>query len=178
MFSEDNLLRYLKGLYPVAFLLLVAPLLDLTLRGFPPQFGTLQWRFAMAGSLLGSIGTVILGAGLMGLIGTWLGHRRLVRALGYGALVAAVLVLAVLALFALDALQMRTLAQAQFKKQVVTSALGALATGSLAVFAFAALGRGALASTRLTPANLARTGGRKAAPSLVVGGAAGAGESV
>ena len=148
MLLEENVQRYVKGLYPVAALLILVPLVDLTLRVFPPQFGTLQWRFATVGLLFGNLGTVLLGMGLMGLVAALVGHRTPLRVLGFVALTIAVVLLAVLVLFALDAVQIRRLAAANFRRPVLLSSIGALITGSLGILALAGMGRGALLASR------------------------------
>jgi hypothetical protein len=166
---EENVQRYAKGLYPVALLLIVVPVTDIALRAFPPQFGTLQWRFATVGLLLGNYGTILLGLGLLGLVAALLAHRGVLRGIGLVCLLLAVVTLAVLVLFGLDAIQIRRLAQPGFKRQILTSSLGALFTGTVGAVALATLGRAALAASR---GGRAATATRKAASPLVVGGVA------
>ena len=86
VFSDENFQRYSRALYPVASLLILVPLVDLTLRVYPPQFGSLQWRFVTVGMFLGNFGTMLLGLGLVGLIATINGHRGILRTIGYIAL--------------------------------------------------------------------------------------------
>lgn len=168
MLSDENLQRYAKGLYPLGFLLMLVPMVDILLRVFPPQFGQLQWRFATVGLALGNVGTVLLGLGLIGLVAAICGHRVVLRVLGFVALVFAVVLLAVLVLFALDAVQIRQMAAANFKRQIVTSSLGAAFAGTMGMIALVVLGRGALAASRATRLPERRV---KTAPSpLVVAG--------
>ena len=174
MFSEETVQRYAKGLYPIAIMLMIVPLVDLTLRAMPPQFGTLQWRFATTGLLLGNFGTLLLGLGLIGLVAALSGHRTVLRAIGFVALALAAVTLAVLVLFALDAVQMRRLVNVQFKRQVLLSSLGAMVTAVLGMISLALVGRAALAASR--PARTAPKS-RPAARPLVVGGP-GASEAV
>jgi hypothetical protein len=169
VFSDENVQRYVKGLYPVATLLILVPLVDLSLRVFPPQFGTLQWRFATAGLLLGNMGTILLGLGLLGLIATIVGHRKLLRGLGFVALGLGVVLLALLVLFALDAIQIRRLANPNFKRAVLLSSAGALFNGLLGTISLLFLGRAAVAASRVTRALERRPKvGAKAASPIVV----------
>ncbi|MBV9880309.1 MAG: hypothetical protein JO180_07430 [Gemmatirosa sp.] len=170
MLSDENIQRYAKALYPVALLLILVPLADLTLRAFPPQFGSLQWRFGTVGLLLGNFGTILLGAGLIGLIATFCGHRGILRVVGYGTLAGAIITLAILALFLLDAVQMRQLANANIKRAILMSSAGALFTGLFGTFTLIAIGRGAMVAGR-NVAGIGRAGPRRTGPSpLVVGG--------
>jgi hypothetical protein len=152
VFSDENVQRYVKGMYPVAVLLMLVPLVDLSLRVFPPQFGTLQWRFATAGLFLGHTGTILLGTGLLGLIAVIAGHRRVLRILGFAALALGVIMLALLVLFALDAIQIRRLANPNFKRAVLLSATGALFNGLMGTITLFFLGRGGLAASRVSRA--------------------------
>ena len=180
MLNDENVQRYAKALYPVALLLVLVPLIDLSLRTFPPQFGTLQWRFATVGLLLGNFGTLLLGFGLIGLMAVLTGHRRVLRVLGFVTLVLGVLVLAVLVLFALDAVQIRRLANQNFKRAILLSSLGALFNGMFGAVALFALGRGSLVASRVArtvPAKRAPSSKAAGGPSpLVVGTPSKAGE--
>lgn len=167
MLSDENLQRYTRALYPMAFLLILVPLADLTLRAFPPQFGSLQWRFGIVGLLLGNFGTILLGTSLIGLVAAFNGHRMVLRILGYATLVAAAITLAVLALFVLDAVQMRQLANANYKRTVLFSSIGAMFAGTFGVIVLVSVGRGALAASRSAAGVVGRRA-RPAASPLVV----------
>ena len=177
MLSDENLQRYVKGLYPLGFLLMLVPMVDILLRVFPPQFGQLQWRFAAVGLALGNVGTVLLGLGLLGFVAAVLGHRGFLRGLGFFALVLAIVLLAVLALFLLDAVQIRQMAAANFKRQILTSSLGAAFAGGMGMIALFLMGRGALAASKATRLPERRV---KAAPSplVVAGSSAGASDTM
>lgn len=172
MLSEENLSRYVRALYPVGLLLLTVPLVDLVLRSLPPQFGTLQWRFATVGLLLGNYGTLILGVALIGFTAAFLGERGILRAVGMGALIMAVFTLAILVLFALDALQLRGLVAANVKRQVGLSAGGAAITGVLGALTWFLVGRAAMTASRGRSAAASR-GGRAAAPLVMAPGTTG-----
>jgi hypothetical protein len=167
VFSDERIQRYARALYPVCFLLVFVPLADLTLRAFPPQFGSLQWRFGIVGLLLGNFGTILLGTGLMGFVAAINGHRRFLRTLGYIALVLAAVILAILALFALDAIQMRQLANVNYKRTVLFSSIGAMFAGLFGVGVLLSVGLGALAASRGTSSASERRGRAAASPLLV-----------
>jgi hypothetical protein len=172
VFSDENFQRYSRALYPVASLLILVPLVDLTLRVYPPQFGSLQWRFVTVGMMLGNFGTMLLGLGLLGLVATINGHRGMLRAIGYISLALAAMTLAVLALFTLDAVQMRTLANANAKRAYLLSSTGAVFAGLFGAWTLFAIGRGALAVSR--PAASGRR--QRTAPSPLVVAGQGVGE--
>ena len=182
MLSEEAVRRYARALYPVAILLMLVPLVDLALRSLPPQFGTLQWRFATAGLLLGNYGTIILGVGLLGLVATLAGDRGVLRAAGIVALVMATVTLGVLALFLLDAVQIRKLATANYKRPILTSSVGAMFTGLLGLVAWLSIARAALTASRGLAARGAagtRDVGRpRAAAPIVVAAPSGTSEAV
>lgn len=173
MLSEENLLRYVRALYSVGILLVLVPLVDLSLRAFPAQFGTLQWRFATIGLLLGNYGTLVLGVALIGFTAAMLGDRGILRAVGAAALIMAVVTLALLVLFALDAVQLRQLVAVAAKRQVGLSSAGAAITGLIGTMAWFLIGRGAMAASRSGRA----VASRNRAPSPLVM-APGAGDSV
>lgn len=157
MLSEENLLRYVRALYSVGLLLILVPLVDVALRAFPPQVGTLQWRFATVGLMLGNYGTIILGMALVGLTAALLGDRGVLRVVGGAALVMAVVTLALLVLFALDAVQLRQLVAPTVRHQVGLSSAGAAITGLLGTMAWFLVGRAAMTASRSTRAAAART---------------------
>lgn len=169
MFSDENISRYAKALTPVSLLLILVPLVDLSLRAFPPQFGSLQWRFATVGLLIGNIGTILLGIAVLGLGAVLRGNNRTLRVVGYLGLVLGAIFVAILALFLLDALQMRSLATSNYKKAVVLSSFGALFTAIFAIVTLISIGRAALNASR-TGIVTASRGRRPSAASLVVAG--------
>lgn len=173
MLSDENVQRYTKGLYPLGVLLMLVPLVDLSLRVFPPRFGQLQWRFATVGVALGNLGTILLGLALVGLVAAIVGHRKLLKTLGVFALVMAIVLIAVLVLFALDAVQIRQMAAANFKRQIVTSSLGAAFAGTMATISLFAIGRSALLASKDSRVSQPRA---KAAPSPLVVAGSGAGD--
>ena len=172
MFAEENARRYIPALYPMGALLICVPLVDLALRVSPPQFGTLQWRFASAGLLFGNLGTILIGFALIGLAAALLGQRKTLRTVGFASFAVAVILLAMIVLFGLDALQIRRLANANYKRAVTMSSIGAILTASFSMVSLFLIGRAAMVASRVTRvADVRRT---KPAPSPVVARAASA----
>ena len=164
--SDENIQRYTKSLYPVALLLILTPLADLGLRAFPPQFGSLQWRYGTVGLLLGSFGTLLLGIGLFGFVAAVCGHRTLLRAMGYATLALGVLTVALFLFFVLDAVQIRQLANANFRTQILKSTIGASFTALVGTATLFVIGRGAVSASR--PTSLPGRRVRSAPATLVV----------
>lgn len=165
MFSE-NAHRYIKALLPVALLLVLVPLVDISLRSMAAEVGSLQWRFGAVGLLFGNLGTIILGLSMAGVIAVVTENRTLLRVIGAVSLVLALVLLALLALFALDAVQIRRLVAVPAKRQVLLSSLGAMFSATFGVVALAIGGRAALKASRGTTASAERR--TKAAPSPLV----------
>jgi hypothetical protein len=148
VFSDENLQRYTKALYPAAFLLVLVPLVDIALRSMNAEAGSLQWRFGTVGLLFGNLGTVVLGLSLAGLLSAISGNRKLLRAIGLIAIVLAVVLAALLVLFGLDAIQIRRLVAVPMRRGIVISTAGAAFASVMGMIALAVGGRGALVASR------------------------------
>jgi hypothetical protein len=165
VFSE-NAQRYFKALLPVALLLILVPLVDISLRSMAAEVGSLQWRFGAVGLLFGNLGTIILGLSLAGAIAVVTESRTLLRAVGAVSLLLALVLLALLALFALDAVQVRRLVAVPAKRGVLLSSAGAMFSAFFATVALAFGGRAALKASRAAGQTAERR--TKAAPSPLV----------
>ena len=148
MFSDENLQRYAKALYPAAFLLVLVPLADITLRSFGTEAGSLQWRFGTVGLLFGNLGTVVLGLTLAGFLAAVAGQRGLLRGIGMVAILLAIILAALLVLFGLDAIQIRRLVAIQMRRGILISSVGAAFAAVMAMIALLVGGRGALLASR------------------------------
>lgn len=130
--------------YFVALLLIVNPIVDVTIAALPFLPGEMTWRFAAIGIFAEAVMTPLLGVLFILLIATYLGHRSVVRAVGWLCAVGFVAFLGVIGLFAVEAMAMRELvteeAQAAFGIASVAALVkhitGAIGTGLLAVGAF------------------------------------------
>jgi hypothetical protein len=164
--SEENVVRYVKAMLPVALLLVLVPLGDITLRSFQTEAGSLQWRFGLVGLLFGNLGTIVLGMSLAGFVFAVTGRRTALRALGILAIVLATVIVALMVLFALDAVQMRRLVALPVRRGVLLSSAGAALSATLAAIALAVVGRGALVVARTERLSAQRR--TKAAPAPLV----------
>jgi hypothetical protein len=94
-----------RGLYFFAFVLVFWPVADLVTNTWPPQFGSVQWRYGFMGLLAGYLHTPVLGIILALVLAYAMNHRRTLRSLSAISLVGAAGLFAVLLLFLLDVLQ-------------------------------------------------------------------------
>ena len=148
MLSDENVQRYAKGLFPVALMLILMPIVDISLRSLTAEAGSLQWRFATVGLMFGNLGTVVLGVALLGFAAVLTGARGLLRGVGFAAIALAVVIVALMALFALDALQVRRLVAVPLKRGVLLSSAGAAFAASLGTLALIIVGRASLLASR------------------------------
>lgn len=146
--SDENVTRYVKAMLPVALLLIIVPMVDISLRSSSTDIGSLQWRFGTVGLLFGNMGTIILGLSLAGFVSVVVGRRSGLRAVGFVAVTLAIIIAALLVLFALDAVQVRRLVAIPAKRAVLTSSAGAAFSAMFGVLALVLLGRGALVASR------------------------------
>lgn len=95
------------GAYAVAFLLVVIPIVDLTLRLWPLQVSQVPWRFGATGILTTTIVTPLLGILIGGAVAFRAAHRRVVRALAVITIMGMLFLLVLTGLYVLDALEVR-----------------------------------------------------------------------
>jgi len=129
--------------YLVAFLIFLFPLLDTALSVWPPQTGTLAWRFGAVGLFSRALMTPLLGVLVAFAIALLLEHRTFLRVLAIANGVAVVLIVLVMGLFLLDALEMRVQVRPDAKRAfdaASTVALVKYGTGMLVALAFAVHG--------------------------------------
>lgn len=167
MADRDEVRAFAGAVYPLGFLLLIVPLVDVTLRAYPFRFGAPDWRFAAFGTLFGNVGTMLIGLALIGIIAAYRGNALLLRVLSVLAILAGVLVLGLLALFALDALQVRQTAPEALRRPILTSAIGAATAALFGAASLFGVGIGAWISSR-AGWRTARRGGRQVAPNPMV----------
>ena len=178
MADRDEVRAFAGAVYPLGFLLLIVPLVDVALRAYPFRFGAPDWRFAAFGTLFGNVGTMLIGLALIGIIAAYRGNALLLRVLSFrgqsgqttGSVVAiltGVLVLGLLALFALDALQVRQTAPEALRRPILTSAIGAATAALFGAASLFGVGIGAWISSR-AGWRTARRGGRQVAPNPMV----------
>ena len=101
-------LEHLVGpFYFVCLLLIIVPLGDLATNIWPFRFGEVGWRYGMVGLLSGFLVSPLMGLILAVIGAAYMGHRRMLRALGILAAVGALVLLALTGLFLLDVIQVQ-----------------------------------------------------------------------
>lgn len=159
--------RWLQGLYFLALLLFVQPLIEAGSNTWPPRLGEVTWRFGFGGILSTMLPTVAF-AMLVAAVGAYLlGHRKALRGIGWFSLALALVLVVMLAGFGLDALQMRKLVRPEAVGGFDMAVLKAVFVMLLAIVACIALGLGALRATALAPQPVLRR--RAAGEGLLVG---------
>lgn len=166
--AKDKATSYLAwGAYPLAVLLVLAPLVELMARVWPLRPDSISWRFGALGMAFNVAVTPLLGVFLAIVTAVWLGHRRWGRVVSVLSFAVAALLLIALGDFALDYLQIRTGVIAENVDAVHAAALRAFALGSASAIAAALVGFGGWRATSkravnvtLERARLAATGGK------------------
>lgn len=161
--GEVNTRPVIAAAYPVGALLVLVPCIEVATGSWPFQTSELSWRFGVAGIMLKTVVTPILGILVAMAAAAFLEHRRTLRALSVVALVVSVGTLLVAAMFSMDFLQLRAMIAPAQRPGMTVAAGTALLMAALAVPAAAALGVGGWKATRQAGARA-----KKAAPSLVV----------
>ena len=128
--------------YPLALLLVVMPIINVSLSMWPLRLGDAPWRFGAFGMLMEAIVFPLLGVTVTALGAYWLGHRRVLQALA-GTLVAltAALVIA-LVLFGLDTVQVRSLVQPAGKLRFDVTVARAFGSAAFAALLLLSVARG------------------------------------
>jgi len=134
-----NLIPLAWAGYPVAALLVAAPLMDWATSILPYRFAEETWRFGSYGLLGTALLAPLLGAWLLAVSGAILNHRRIQWAVVGGAGILAILLVPATILALLDYVQLRAsvMPEAKFAfdvsafKVFVIYGLGFLALGTL-----------------------------------------------
>jgi hypothetical protein len=153
MARTDRILgSFLPALYPVAALLVIAPLTEMFGAAGSVRPGLASWRFGVVGVGLNAVVVHVLGFALALGVAAYLNHRRAIRAISVAALVAAVVVVAGIARFLLDFNQVQALVPATDRPALDAATLRALILASLAVPVLVTLGgKGWTASGLVSP---------------------------
>lgn len=139
---------FLKALYPVGVLLIIASVVDPSFRIWPLDPGSARWRFGAVGFFSSALAGVAFGmAWLIGVAGL-LDQRRAMRALsGLSVFVGAILLLVLLG-FGLDALQVRATVNPQLMASFDSTVAKAAGSILLAAAVFLMVGVGGWISAR------------------------------
>lgn len=148
MERSADLRAFLPAIYPVAALLIIAPIAQLVGLGWPLRPAEAAWRFGSLGLGFGGMLVQILGLTLAMFTAAALSHRRTLRALAFLSIVAATLIVAGVARFLMDYGQLRVAIPSESRADFDTLTLRALISATLAVPVLVALGARCLAHTR------------------------------
>lgn len=158
--------RILAGLYPVALLLILSPLIDLATAVWPIRPSEVSWRFGTFGLITGALVTPIIGLVLLQVAAALLGHLITLRVVSVLQLLLALFLVVGTALFVLDAVQLRGTVVEAAKVTYDLAAMKALVTALLELVVLGWIGVGGLSAAS---AESKRIGSRDPAASLVIG---------
>ncbi len=120
--------RLLTVGYGIGVLLIALPLLDWVLTVWPLRPSTTVWRFGSVGLLSQALIQPIVGCALIAATAFGLAHRALLKVLAGLYLISVVFILGAVGIFALDSIEVRSLAQAQVQSQVEVTGLRVFVT--------------------------------------------------
>lgn len=130
------------GAYSFALVLLLWPIIDLVTTSFPPQLGTVEWRYGFLGLMAAFLHTPILGILIAMAVALFSKHERTLRGLSVLCVLGAVFLIGVMATFALDVLQMRSITPVEARSAFQMGALIAELKHFTAFVALSLLGLG------------------------------------
>lgn len=139
-------LLFISG-YLLAAMLVLVPLLEGMVQGWPPTPGVIRWRYGLIGYAGNNLALPVAGGVLALVTAALLEHQRLLRVLSVVGLMVTLALLAGMGMFALDWLDLRNTVDPRVRDSFDASALEAsanLAFGALAI------GWGSLAGLRAT----------------------------
>lgn len=139
---------FLKALYPIGALLVLASVSEPALQIWPFRVGELRWRFGAVGLMSGAVLGVAFGLVWIMAVAALLDHRRTLRAASVVCMAMAVALSAVAVLFGLDFLQVRSSVNPDFRGALDLTVLRAMAVIGLSIPAALGLGIGGWRSTR------------------------------
>lgn len=140
---------FVKALYPIGALLVVAAVSEPALQIWPFRPGEVRWRFGAVGLMSGAVLGTLFGLAWIMAVAAVLDHRRALRAGAVAALVAAAVLTGVVGLFTLDFLQIRSSVNPQFRGALDLTVLRAVAVLGLSIPAAVGLGIGGWRASRL-----------------------------
>lgn len=141
---------FVKALYPVGALLIIAAVSEPILQIWPFRLGEVRWRFGAVGLMSGAVLGTIFGLVWIMAVAAILDHRRTLRAGAVVCLLMAVVLAAVAVFFSLDFLQVRSSVNPNFRGALDLTVLRAMAVLGLSILAATGLGIGGWRSTRVS----------------------------
>lgn len=159
--GEVNPRPLVSAAYLVGALLVLVPCIEVATGSWPFQTSELSWRFGVAGIVMKTMVTPLLGLLVAMSAAAFLEHRRVLRTLSVVAMLIAVGTLLVAAMFSMDFLQLRAMIAPPQRAGMTVASATALLMAALVVPTAAALGLGGWKATRrvgATRAKQARSG--------------------
>lgn len=148
MDSRTDFRSFLPGMYPVAGLLVIVPIIDLVGLSWPLRPAETAWRFGSLGLGFGAMTAQVLGVALAMFTAVSLSHRRMLRLISLLAVAVATVMIAGVARFLLDYGQLRAVMPIAERRDFDSSTLRALVSATLAVPVLFALGARGLSLIR------------------------------
>ncbi len=158
----EERIRALRPLLPAlevaAGLLILLPLGDWAANVWPLRLEDFRWRYGAAGLMAGFALTPLLGVLVLAVAAALGGQRRVLRLVGWTALLTSVGLLAAVALFALDSVQVAAGIGAESRPVLAAGALKAAVKLLLAAGWLVLLGAGTARAARVLPARVRARG--------------------
>lgn len=139
---------FVKALYPVGALLIIAAVSEPLLQIWPFRPGELRWRFGAVGLMSGAVLGTLFGLVWIMAVAAILDHRRTLRAAAVVSLAGAVVLVVVAGLFSLDFLQLRSSVNPELRGTLDLTVLRALAVLGISISTAVGLGIGGWRSSR------------------------------
>lgn len=140
---------FVKALYPVGALLIVAAVSEPALQIWPFRLGEVRWRFGAVGLMSGAVLGTIFGLVWIMAVAAVLDHRRTLRTTAVVCLAMALVLAVVAVFFGLDFLQVRSGVNPNYRGALDLTVLRAMAVLGLSILTATWLGIGGWRSTRL-----------------------------
>lgn len=156
-----------RGLYLLALILILSPLVDLISTVWPLRPGDLSWRYGLLGLLGSYVHTAVLGFAL-GMAAAYVEERNtLLRVFAVTGLVCATALVLAMGLFALDVLQMRALRAEGLRAATLVSGGVQEIKYLAATLVLVCLGAGGVGTARRVASRAHR--GRERGPGIIRG---------
>lgn len=139
----------LRFAYPLAFALILSPIMELAARLWPLQLYLVQWRFQSELAVINASSTLLLGVVLMGAIAWATESVGMLRVVAVFCGVLGLLLLPTIVMFMLDGEQVRQMAQSNIRASLRNNVFVAFLKGGLSSVAALSMGFGAWKAARL-----------------------------
>ncbi len=153
-----------RGLYILALIMVISPLLELVATLWPLRPADLLWRYGALGLSAGYVANVALGLTLVMVMAYWRDHRTLLWSVGLASVLLSVLIVVAMTVFALDLGPIRALRTEELRGATLVAGVMQELKYLAGAMALACLGLGGM---RMAGRSGSGAGGREAAPGLL-----------